>query len=468
MIFLIHKKKDISEEQVENLKKQHLELSLQLQKDLQQKNNKNMNDSYQNNSQGMYNGRDNSRNNINENLNQSKKINEQSYRTYYPNQVNLEPLYYSGTNLHQNQRNQIQMPPPYRGYNLNQMYNPYKEEPLKNQSENNKKDFELSYSLYPLPESTNEDGLLLLLYQDNTLPDTDGCGDLFPEIVQKPKDEESTDNNTLFNKFMNMISIPPVINTNVSKIKNVVQVIGSTVSSGVDNILDELSYTIAPAQRRLLNGAPPASQSAIEECPTIKITENHVKEDNSCTICMQPWTIGEEVKELPCLHVFHYDCIVPWLTMHGLCPVCRFDLKTDSGTYERYKKKKNQREGKQNYKPPRVLQKEEIDQINIDTSSNEEINPNDSYSNLYKYDDVKNDDIDIDEDIDEKIDEEYNKYEQKKMSLERIQSTMQTSEQLFTDPKVETKTNQNPLLPNSVTDDMLVKRLEELRKNSQF
>jgi len=54
------------------------------------------------------------------------------------------------------------------------------------------------------------------------------------------------------------------------------------------------------------------------------------------------------------------------------------------------------------------------------------------------------------------------------MSLERIQSTMQTSEQLFTDPKVETKTNQNPLLPNSVTDDMLVKRLEELRKNSQF
>jgi len=132
------------------------------------------------------------------------------------------------------------------------------------------------------------------------------------------------------------------------------------------------------------------------------------------------------------------------------------------------KRKKNQREGKQNYKPPRVLQKEEIDQINIDTSSNEEINPNDSYSNLYKYDDVKNDDIDIDEDIDEKIDEEYNKYEQKKMSLERIQSTMQTSEQLFTDPKVETKTNQNPLLPNSVTDDMLVKRLEELRKNSQF
>jgi len=132
------------------------------------------------------------------------------------------------------------------------------------------------------------------------------------------------------------------------------------------------------------------------------------------------------------------------------------------------KRKKYQREGKQNYKPPRVLQKEEIDQINIDTSSNEEINPNDSYSNLYKYDDVKNDDIDIDEDIDEKIDEEYNKYEQKKMSLERIQSTMQTSEQLFTDPKVETKTNQNPLLPNSVTDDMLVKRLEELRKNSQF
>ena len=35
---------------------------------------------------------------------------------------------------------------------------------------------------------------------------------------------------------------------------------------------------------------------------------------------------GETVKQLECEHCFHSGCIVPWLELHGTCPVCRKEL----------------------------------------------------------------------------------------------------------------------------------------------
>ncbi|KAK3304541.1 uncharacterized protein B0T15DRAFT_245228 [Chaetomium strumarium] len=46
-----------------------------------------------------------------------------------------------------------------------------------------------------------------------------------------------------------------------------------------------------------------------------------------CSICAEDFTVGEDVRVLPCDHRFHPPCIDPWLVeISGSCPLCRLDL----------------------------------------------------------------------------------------------------------------------------------------------
>ncbi|KAJ3144558.1 E3 ubiquitin-protein ligase rnf13 [Geranomyces variabilis] len=46
-----------------------------------------------------------------------------------------------------------------------------------------------------------------------------------------------------------------------------------------------------------------------------------------CAICIDEFTVGGRVRELPCRHCFHDTCIDPWLLYHALiCPVCKRDV----------------------------------------------------------------------------------------------------------------------------------------------
>ncbi|XP_031494080.1 uncharacterized protein LOC116260126 [Nymphaea colorata] len=46
-------------------------------------------------------------------------------------------------------------------------------------------------------------------------------------------------------------------------------------------------------------------------------------EDEECTICLEKFVPGEDVLITPCNHMFHGDCLQPWVRSHGKCPVCR-------------------------------------------------------------------------------------------------------------------------------------------------
>ena len=58
------------------------------------------------------------------------------------------------------------------------------------------------------------------------------------------------------------------------------------------------------------------------------IDVNKLPEDKkTCTICLGDYLNNENTIYLPCLHLFHEDCIKSWVKRNPICPVCIYDLK---------------------------------------------------------------------------------------------------------------------------------------------
>ncbi|THG04650.1 uncharacterized protein LOC114309113 [Camellia sinensis] len=80
-----------------------------------------------------------------------------------------------------------------------------------------------------------------------------------------------------------------------------------------------------------LVGRPPASKTVVENLPLVVVDDDN----GLCAVCKDEIKIGELGNQLPCSHLYHGDCIVPWLGIRNTCPVCRYELPTDDPAYER-------------------------------------------------------------------------------------------------------------------------------------
>jgi hypothetical protein len=72
------------------------------------------------------------------------------------------------------------------------------------------------------------------------------------------------------------------------------------------------------------------SDEDLQHLPRSKVTQQHVDNESQCTTCMDSFNLGEEVGELACHHIFHVDCIIPWLRNHNTCPVCRQQVNPET------------------------------------------------------------------------------------------------------------------------------------------
>tara|TARA_B100000575_G_scaffold197010_1_gene159330 strand:- start:5 stop:538 length:534 start_codon:yes stop_codon:yes gene_type:complete len=49
--------------------------------------------------------------------------------------------------------------------------------------------------------------------------------------------------------------------------------------------------------------------------------------DESCSICLEDFKTGDNIKKLNCTHIFHKECLEPWLNSNNRnCPMCRTDI----------------------------------------------------------------------------------------------------------------------------------------------
>ncbi|CAL1527288.1 unnamed protein product [Lymnaea stagnalis] len=91
-------------------------------------------------------------------------------------------------------------------------------------------------------------------------------------------------------------------------------------AGGLDAIISQLLNHLEGT------GAPPAQKEKIENLEKVRIDKTHVENTLQCSICMDDFELDVEVRKLPCDHMYHSECIIKWLEMHGTCPVCRKDL----------------------------------------------------------------------------------------------------------------------------------------------
>ncbi|XP_020572721.1 receptor homology region, transmembrane domain- and RING domain-containing protein 1-like [Phalaenopsis equestris] len=72
------------------------------------------------------------------------------------------------------------------------------------------------------------------------------------------------------------------------------------------------------------------SSQLVKAMPSLIFTS--VLEDNctsiTCAICLEDYSVGEQLRILPCCHKFHSSCVDAWLTSwRTFCPVCKRDAR---------------------------------------------------------------------------------------------------------------------------------------------
>ncbi|XP_022723935.1 E3 ubiquitin-protein ligase At1g63170-like isoform X4 [Durio zibethinus] len=53
-------------------------------------------------------------------------------------------------------------------------------------------------------------------------------------------------------------------------------------------------------------------------------------DDAVCCICLAKYADNDELRELPCIHVFHVVCVDKWLKINASCPLCKNEIGESS------------------------------------------------------------------------------------------------------------------------------------------
>jgi hypothetical protein len=74
----------------------------------------------------------------------------------------------------------------------------------------------------------------------------------------------------------------------------------------------------------------PLDDDIIQTFQITKINDiNKLSEDKKrCSICLENYKNGDDSIILPCIHIFHSECIKKWMKRNGICPICKFKINS--------------------------------------------------------------------------------------------------------------------------------------------
>ena len=68
---------------------------------------------------------------------------------------------------------------------------------------------------------------------------------------------------------------------------------------------------------------PNISKHVIEHLKFEKFENIRSRRGDICSICLKNFETGDQVSNLSCSHLFHFDCIKSWFSRQGRCAICR-------------------------------------------------------------------------------------------------------------------------------------------------
>ena len=93
-------------------------------------------------------------------------------------------------------------------------------------------------------------------------------------------------------------------------------------------IIGERGHVIDINNNRRIN--PNDLNRIMELLPSTILKEKKEGENNECVVCLSSFEVGDSITTLPCVHIFHTDCIKSWLESNNSCPICKFEITLNS------------------------------------------------------------------------------------------------------------------------------------------
>lgn len=129
------------------------------------------------------------------------------------------------------------------------------------------------------------------------------------ENDQENDQQNDQENNLQLNSEINNSNIINILNTIVTNLNN-----NNNMFIQINDIQTQEFQDVVLT----------VNNTDLEKLNSEILTENH---DNSCSICMSPMIKDEKITILNCNHVFHYECIIPYLKdFNYKCPMCRSEV----------------------------------------------------------------------------------------------------------------------------------------------